>query len=56
LRHDVINAAAIIDGHAALLKDQPERRQSVAAVDNGCQQDNRHYRSGRPHRLAKREQ
>lgn len=36
LRHDVINAAAIIDGHAALLKDQPERRQSVAAVDNAA--------------------
>jgi len=36
LRHDVINAAAIIDGHAALLKDHPDRRQSVTAVDNAA--------------------
>lgn len=34
LRHDVINAAAIIDGHAALLKDQPDRRRSVTTTEN----------------------
>ena len=33
LRHDVINAAAIVDGHAALLEAEPGRSESIEAVD-----------------------
>jgi Bacteriophytochrome (light-regulated signal transduction histidine kinase) len=36
LRHDVLNAAAIIEGHADLLAETPTRTESVTAIDNAA--------------------
>ncbi|TQQ79259.1 HAMP domain-containing histidine kinase [Halonotius terrestris] len=36
LRHDVLNAAAIIEGHAGLLTETPDRPDSVSAIDNAA--------------------
>jgi len=36
LRHDVLNAAAIIEGHAGLLDDEPDRPASVSAIDSAA--------------------
>jgi signal transduction histidine kinase len=36
LRHDVLNAAAIIEGHAGLLAETPDRPESVSAIDNAA--------------------
>ena len=36
LRHDVLNAAAIIEGHAGLLTDSPDRPESVSAIDTAA--------------------
>jgi len=36
LRHDVLNGAAIIEGHADLLAETPTRTESVAAIDNAA--------------------
>lgn len=36
LRHDVLNAAAIIEGHADLLGETPDRQDSVSAIDNAA--------------------
>lgn len=36
LRHDVLNAAAIVEGHADLLAETPTRAGSVTAIDNAA--------------------
>lgn len=36
LRHDVLNAAAIIEGHAGLLSETPDRPESVSAIDDAA--------------------
>lgn len=36
LRHDVLNAAAIIEGHAGLLEETPDRSDSVTAIDTAA--------------------
>jgi signal transduction histidine kinase len=36
LRHDVLNAAAIIEGHAELLSESPDRTGSVSAIDSAA--------------------
>jgi len=36
LRHDVLNAAAIVDGHASLLGAEPGRTKSIQAVESAA--------------------
>lgn len=40
LRHDVINAAAIIDGHVDLLREHPGRDESITAIDTAADRIN----------------
>ncbi|MFQ3475985.1 HAMP domain-containing histidine kinase [Halonotius sp. F2-221B] len=36
LRHDVLNAAAIIEGHVGLLAETPDRPESISAIDDAA--------------------